>query len=86
MAHAHPCAADELLLDELRIDGAPDFIGAGHFQHGDVPGLVVDFDLGDQTSVRIAGRRRHFAGLRIDVGQRHQKDAAAGNRLALVDP
>ena len=85
VAHAHPGAADELLFDQFGIDRAPDLVGAGHFQHGDFAGLVVDFDFGDQTGMGVASRRRHFAGLRIDVGQRHQENAASGNRLALAE-
>ena len=85
VAHAHPGAADELLLDELGVERAPDFIGAGHLQHGDIAGLVVDFHFGDKAGVGVAGRRRHLAGLRIDVGERHQKNATPGNGAALAE-
>ncbi len=85
VAHAHPGAADELLLDQPRIERAPEFVGAVHAHHRDLAGLVVDLDLGDHAGVRVAGRRRHLAGLGIDGGQRHQKDAAPGDGLALLE-
>src|SRR5207237_5949702 len=53
--------------------------------HRDLTGLVVDLDLGDQAGVRVAGGGGHLAGLGIDLGQRHQKDAASGYRLALLE-
>ena len=33
----------------------------------------------------VAGRRRHLAGLGIDVRQRHQEDAAARDGAALLE-
>ena len=35
--------------------------------------------------MRVASGRRHLAGLRIDVGERHEKNAASGNGLALAE-
>ena len=77
VADAHPGAADELLLDQPRIERAAELIGAVHPHHRDFAGLVVDLDLGDQAGMGVAGRRRHLAGLGIDLGERHQEDAAA---------
>ena len=85
VADAHPGAADELLLDEARIERPAELIGAVHSDHRHFAGLVVDFDFGDQAGVGVAGRRRHFAGLRIDRGQGNEKDAATRNRLALLE-
>ena len=74
-----------MLFDQLRVDRAPDLIGARHFQNGDFAGLVVDLDFGDEAGMRIASRGRHLAGLRINVGERHQENTAPGNRLALAE-
>src|SRR5205085_9964982 len=56
-----------------RVERAPQLVGAIHAYHGNFTGLVVDLDLCDQAGMRIAGGRRHFAGLGINVGQRHEK-------------
>lgn len=85
VADAHPRAADELLLDEARIERAAQFIGAVHAHHRNLAGFVVDLDLGDQAGVRVAGGGGHLAGLGVDLGERHQKDAAPRYRLALLE-
>ena len=85
VADPHPGAADELLLDQPRIERAAEFVGAVHPDHRHFAGLVVDLDLGDQAGMGVAGRRRHLAGLGIDGGERHQEDAAPGDRLALLE-
>jgi len=38
-------AADELLLDELRVERAAELVGRLHVPHGDFAGLVVNLDL-----------------------------------------
>ena len=85
VADAHPGAADELLLDQARIERAAELVGAVHADHRHFAGFVVDLDLGDQAGVGVAGGRRHLAGLGIDGGQRHQEDAAPGDGLALLE-
>ena len=82
VADAHPGAADELLLDQARIERPAELIGAVHPHHRHFAGLVVDLDLGDEAGVGVAGRGRHLAGLGIDGRQRHEEDAAPGDRLA----
>ena len=58
MAHAHPGAADDLLLDHPRIERAADLVGALQRQHRDLAGLGVDLDLGDRAGMGIAGGGR----------------------------
>ena len=54
--------------------------------HGDLAGLVVDLDLGDEgRHGRSRSTGRHLAGLGIDVGERDQEDAAAGDGAALLE-
>src|SRR3954468_14088947 len=82
---AHPGAANELLLDQARVERAAELVGRVHADHRDLAGLVVDLNLGDKTGMGVAGRRRHLAGLGIDIGQRNEKDATAGDGLALLE-
>ena len=77
VADAHPGAADELLLDQARIESPTEFVGAVHPHHRDFAGFVVNLDFGDETSVGVAGRWRHLSGFRIDVGQGNEEDAAS---------
>ena len=85
MADAHPGAADKLLLDQPRVQSPPQFVGAIHPDHRDFAGLVVDLDLGDEAGVRVTGRGRHLPGLGIDRRQRHEENAAPGNRPPLLE-
>ena len=63
----------------LRVERAAELVGRVHLDHRDLAGLVVDLDLGDEAGMGVAGRGRHLAGLGIDVGERDQEDAAAGD-------
>ena len=85
VAHPHPGTADELLLDELGVQGAAELVGRVHPHHRDLAGLVVDLDLGDEAGMGVAGRGRHLAGLGVDRRERHEEDAAAGDRAALPE-
>src|SRR3954467_14329781 len=55
---AHPGAADELLLDQARVERTAELIGRIHADHRDLAGLVVNLDLGDETGMGVTGRRR----------------------------
>jgi hypothetical protein len=55
MAHPHPGTADQLLLDQARVERAAQLVGAVHAHHGHLAGFVVDLHLGDQAGVGVAG-------------------------------
>ena len=85
VAHAHPGAADQLLLDQLGVEGAAELIGAVHLRDRDIARLVVHLDIDDQRRMREAGHRCHFPGVGIDVRQGDEEDAAARHGAALLE-
>ena len=85
MRHAHPCAADDLLLDHARIEGAANLIGALERQHLDIARFGIDFDFSHRAGVRITGGRRHLPRFRLGIGARLQEHAAARYGLAVLE-
>ena len=85
VAHAHPGAADELLLDELRVERAADLVGRLHVAYHDFAGLIVDLDLDEQGCMGKTGHGRHLAGFGIHLRQRDEEDAAPRDRAALLE-
>ena len=85
MAHPHPGAADELLLDQFGVQRPANLVGRLHAEHRDLTRFVIDLDLDDQRRVRETRHRRHLAGLGVDLGQRDQKNAAPRHGLAMLE-
>jgi hypothetical protein len=69
----------------LGFSARPELVGRIHPDHGHLAGLVVHLDLGDEAGMGVAGGGAHLARLRIDVRERHQEDAAAGDRPSLLE-
>ena len=85
VAHAHPGAADDLLLDHFRVQRAADLIGALQREHRHLAGLGVDLDLRHRAGMRVAGRGAHLSRLRLGIGAVDQEHAAAGNGPAVLE-
>jgi hypothetical protein len=51
MAHAHPGAAAQLLLDQPGVERAAHLVGRLDVEHGDLAGLVIDLDLHHQRGM-----------------------------------
>ena len=82
---AHHRAALDLPLDERRVDGPADVVDLEHLQHRRLARLVVDLDVDDAR--RVGDRRVRLDGDRavvvVDLGQRLERRAVAGDELAV---
>ena len=85
MAHAHPGAADDLLMRHGGIHRPADLVGVGELQDRDLAGFVIDLDLCDGAGMGLRRIRVHLAGFRHHVALRLHEDAAAGDRLAMLE-